>query len=215
MNKSSSPVKELVVPPLAAGRETLGLLVALCVILLLAGLRVIAVAPKQSNHELQAYQLLDIKLKNQAPVLYRALLSAVDSITWLRESEGQWPNVATLQQESLPPFADRFLPTGLRGFFRWEEEQGATWVDYYGSSKNAVAAAEKAGADPLESSFILRIIDRQAGSYPYPVAPQEKGQENRFSAQIWINTNNAAYSQGPLDQRGWKWILSSSAIAEE
>ncbi len=208
MSKDAFPVKELVVPPLAAGRETLGLAVAICVVLLFAGLRFVQVAPKHGREELPSYQLRDIKLKNQAPVLYRSLLSAVDSITWLREAEGQWPSIATLQKESLPPFVDRFLPAGLRGCFTWELQQGASWVDYYGSSK-------KTGADPLENSFILRIIDQRKGSYPYSVAQQDKGQDSHFAAQIWFNQHNAAYPKGPLEQRGWKWIVSSNTNSEE
>ena len=139
MSNSSAAVKEVFVAPLAARREALGLAAAVCVILLLAGLRVVQVAPKHGGSDLQAHQMQDIKLKNQAPVLYRSLLGAVDTITWLREEKGSWPDVAVLQAENLPPFAAKFLPAGLGGF-SWQLRQGAGWADYYGI--NAKAAAE-------------------------------------------------------------------------
>jgi hypothetical protein len=210
---SNSTGKEVIVAPKAAGREALGLAAAICVILLLAGLRVAQVAPKKAEEGFQTYQMQDIKLKNQAPVLYRSLLGAADTITGLREENGAWPEIATLQQENLPPFAAKFLPTGLGGF-TWELRQGASWADYYGTNKNT-AAEEKKGADPLETSFILRVIDLQAGKYPYPLAKQEQGQENRFATQIWINPKLADYPDGPPAERGWKWVISGNLAVTE
>jgi hypothetical protein len=208
-------IKEVTVAPLAAGRETLGLLAAIFLIAVFAGLRVAQVAPPSTGAGLEAYQLRDIKLKNQAPALYRSLLGAADSIILLREADGSWPDAAALKQESLPPFAEAFLPAGARGF-SWELRQGTAWADYYGVNKNT-AAAEKAGADPLENSFILRIIDFQAGAYPYPVADrQEQGQQkNRFAVQVWTNSKTVDYPDGPLNERGWKWIVSGQAALEK
>uniref|UniRef100_UPI004055B091 DUF6162 family protein n=1 Tax=Candidatus Electronema sp. TaxID=2698783 RepID=UPI004055B091 len=207
MSNASAAVKEVLVAPLAARREALGLAAAICVILLLAGLRVAQVAPQQAGAELQAWQMQDIKLKNQAPVLYRSLLGAADTITWLKETNGSWPDVAVLQAENLPPFAAKFLPAGLGGF-SWQLRQGAGWADYYGINAKA-AAEEKSGADPLENSFILRIIDLQSGQpYPYQMAQQEPGKAERFAAQIWINLKTADYPDGPPEERGWKWVVS-------
>jgi len=208
MSQSVPVAKEIIVAPKATSREALGVVAAICVILLVVGLRVAQIAPKHAGGGIQNYQLQDIKLKNQAPVLYRSLLGAADTITQLSEESGSWPDVAALEQESLPPFAAKFLPPGLSGF-AWELRKGASWADYYGINKNA-AAAEKAGADPLENSFILRIIDLQAGKYPYPLAQQMKGQGRRFAAQIWINQKTADYPDGPPADKGWKWVISSS-----
>ncbi|WP_339135187.1 MAG: hypothetical protein WGN25_17285 [Candidatus Electrothrix sp. GW3-4] len=206
-NTATQECKEVIVAPLAAGREVLGLTVVICCIFLLAGLRYGQVAPKDEVVAKKSYQMQDIRLKNQAPVLYRSLLGAVDSITWTYESLGNWPEISELQTESLPPFVGDFLPAGLRGF-SWEMHQGKTWVDYYGANKE-VAQQEKQGADPLENSFILRIIDLQAGQYPYPFV--QGSQEDRFSAQIWINPQIVDYSEGPLVERGWKWVVSGNA----
>lgn len=205
-NAATQECKEVVVAPLAAGREILGLSIVICCILLLAGLRYVQVAPQEDLSAKKFYQIQDIRLKNQAPVLYRSLLGAVDSITWTYEAMGSWPAVSELQTESLPPFVGDFLPAGLRGF-SWEMHQGETWVDYYGANKNVVQE-EKKGADPLENSFILRIIDLQAGQYPYPFV--QVSQEDRFSAQIWINTQIVDYSDGSLAERGWKWVVSGN-----
>ncbi len=206
-NAATQECKEVIVAPLAAGREVLGLAVVLCCIFLLAGLRYVQVAPKEDITAKLSYQIQDIRLKNQAPVLYRSLLGAVDSITWTYEAAGNWPEISELQTESLPPFVGDFLPAGLRGF-SWEMHQGKTWVDYYGANKE-VAQEEKQGADPLENSFILRIIDLQAGQYPYPYV--QGAQEDRFTAQIWINPQIVDYSEGPLVERGWKWVISGNS----
>ena len=202
--------KEVIVAPLAAKREVFGLAIVLCCLLLFAGLRYVQVAPKEALSARQSYQIQDIRLKNQAPVLYRSLLGAVDSITWTYEALGTWPEVSELQTESLPPFVGDFLPAGLRGF-SWEMHQGKTWVDYYGANK-AAAQDEQKGADPLENSFILRIIDLQAGQYPYPYV--QNAQEDRFSAQIWINPQIVDYSEGSLAERGWKWVVSGNPVAQ-
>jgi hypothetical protein len=206
-NTAAQEYKEVIVAPLAAGREVAGLVVVICCLLLLAGLRHAQVAPKEDIAAKKSYQIQDIRLKNQAPVLYRSLLGAVDSITWTYEAAGAWPAISELQTESLPPFVGDFLPAGLRGF-SWEMYQGKTWVDYYGVNKK-VAQDEQQGADPLENSFILRIIDLRAGQYPYPFV--QGSQEDRFTAQIWINPQSVDYSEGPLAERGWKWIVSGNA----
>jgi hypothetical protein len=203
--------KEVIVAPLAAGREILGLAIVICCIFLLACLRYVQVAPKEDIAAKKSYQIQDIRLKNQAPVLYRSLLGVVDSITWTYEAAGNWPKISELQTESLPPFVGDFLPAGLRGF-SWEMHQGETWVDYYGLNKE-VAQQEKEGADPLENSFILRIIDLQAGQYPYPYV--QDTQEDRFTAQIWMNPQSVDYSKGSLVERGWKWIVSGNSAVNE
>jgi hypothetical protein len=174
---------------------------------LLVGLRHAQVAPKKDVVVKKSYQIKDIRLKNQAPVLYRSLLGAVDSITWTYEAAGSWPEVADLQTDSLPPFVGEFLPAGLRGF-SWEMHQGETWVDYYGANTE-VAEQEKQGTDPLENSFVLRIIDLQAGRYPYPYV--QDAQEERFTAQIWINPHLVDYPKGFLAEQGWKWVVSGNS----
>ncbi|MCW5212088.1 hypothetical protein VU04_04170 [Desulfobulbus sp. TB] len=204
--------KEVIVAPLAAGREVVGLTIVFCCIFLFVGLRYMQVAPKEDATAKVSYQIKDIRLKNQAPVLYRSLLGAVDSITWSYEAAGKWPEINDLQSESLPPFVGDFLPAGLRNF-SWERRQGATWIDYYGANKQ-VTQEEKKGADPLENSFILRIIDLEAGLYPFPYM-QNTEENDRFSAQIWINPQVVEYPQGSLVEQGWKWVVSGNAAINQ
>jgi hypothetical protein len=206
-NTVTQECQEVIVAPLAARREVVGLTFVICCILLLVGLRHAQVAPKKDVVVKKSYQIKDIRLKNQAPVLYRSLLGAVDSITWTYEAAGSWPEVADLQTDSLPPFVGEFLPAGLRGF-SWEMHQGETWVDYYGANTE-VAEQEKQGTDPLENSFVLRIIDLQAGRYPYPYV--QDAQEERFTAQIWINPHLVDYPKGFLAEQGWKWVVSGNS----
>lgn len=207
MSTVTQECKEVIVAPLAAGREVVGLTIVFCCIFLFVGLRYMQVAPKEDATAKVSYQIKDIRLKNQAPVLYRSLLGAVDSITWIYEAAGKWPEIVDLQTESLPPFVGDFLPAGLRNF-SWEMHQGATWVDYYGVNKQ-VAQEEKKGADPLENSFILRIIDLEAGLYASPYI-QDMQDNERFTAQIWINPQVVDYAQGSLVERGWKWVVSGN-----
>jgi hypothetical protein len=198
--------KEVLVRPLAAGREIIGLLLVLCLLFLGAGLRFVQLAPTKTKAALQPYQMLDIRLQDQAPVLYRALLTAAESIVWNREMTGSWPSASELQEERVPPFAEHFLPKALQGF-HWEHHIGNTWVDYYGVNRNT-AAAQAAGADPLTKSFILRLIDLKAGDYPYPTVQQE----GPLSVQIWINQQTVDYPQGSLIERGWKWVISAAQM---
>ncbi|WP_446011813.1 hypothetical protein [Candidatus Electrothrix sp.] len=206
MSSTVAEYNEVIVAPLAARREVVGLSIVICCIVLLAGLRYMQVAPKEDVVTRISYQINDIRLKNQAPVLYRSLLGAVDSITWTYEAAGTWPEVADLQTESLPPFVGDFLPAGLRGF-SWEMHQGETWVDYYGTNTQ-VAEEEKKGSDPLENSFVLRIIDLQAGQYPYPYV--QESLEDRFTAQIWINSQIVDYPKEFPAELGWKWVMSGN-----
>jgi hypothetical protein len=133
----------------------------------------------------------------------------VGDILDLREENGGWPEIDLLKSEALPPFASNFLPIGLRGFV-WHRHTGEGWVDYYGINGD-VSSADKKGADPLENSFILRIIDLQSENHPHPHFGQDKDPERRFSFQIWMNPQVAEYPGQALVERGWKWILSSGA----
>ena len=202
-------IREVLVVPLAARREALILLVIISLIILLMALRFSLVRSDDSVASLKSYQLSDLYLKNQAPVLYRALLGSVGDILDLREENGGWPDIDLLKSEALPPFASNFLPIGLRGFV-WHRHTAEGWVDYYGINGD-VSSADKKGADPLENSFILRIIDLQSENHPHPHFGQDNDPERRFSYQIWMNPQVAEYPGQALVERGWKWIVSSGA----
>jgi len=198
--------REVLVVPLAARREALALTGAILLIMLLMGLRFYLLPSNSKDVQaLPAYQVKDITLKNQAPLLYRSLLSAIADIQDLRDEFGKWPTVAELKDEALPPFASNFLPMGLRGF-HWAGYLHQGWVDYYGFNKD-VGSEEKQGSDPLENSFVLRIIDLQSENHPHPHLGRDDDSKIRYSAQIWMNPQSVEYPGASLVAKGWKWIV--------
>ena len=201
-------IREVLVVPLAARREALILLVVISLIILLMALRFSLVRSVDTGNTLKSYQLSDLYLQNQAPVLYRALLGSVADILDLREENGSWPDIDLLKTEALPPFAGNFLPVGLRGFV-WQRHTGDGWVDYCGINGDTLSA-EKQGTDPLENSFILRVIDLQSENHPHPHQGRDNDPAVRFTYQIWMNPQVVEYPGEALVERGWKWVVGSS-----
>lgn len=215
MTEANTPAKkyrEVLVVPLAARREAMILALVIGLIVLLMAYRFSMFSSEGTTDSMRPYQLIDLKLKNQAPALYRSLLGSVQDILDLREEEGQWPDIALLQSEALPPFANNYLPVGLRGYV-WQQFTGEGWVDYFGVNADA-AQEEQQGKDPLENSFILRIIDLQSTKHPHPHFGQHDGQTKRFSAQIWLNPKTTDYPGEKLVEKGWKWVVSQGASPE-
>jgi len=203
--------REVVVVPLAARREALALVVLISLIVLLKGLRFSLLKTAEVGKSLQAYQMSDLHLKNQAPILYRSLLGSVEDILDFREENGRWPDINLLKNEELPPFANNFLPIALRGFV-WQDHAHEGWVDYFGVNGD-VADKEKQGKDPLENSFILRIIDLQNEGHPHPHFGQHNEQEKRFAYQVWLNPQIADYPASALIEKGWKWIVGVGSLS--
>jgi len=201
--------REVLVVPLAARREALILIVIISLIILFMALRFSLVRSDDSRESLKSYQSPDLYLKNQAPTLYRSLLGSVGDILDLREESGSWPDVVLLSSEGVPPFAGNFLPMGLRGF-TWQRHAGEGWVDYFGVNSD-IASAEEQGADPLENSFVLRIIDLQSEDHPHPHFGKDNDPLMRFSYQIWMNQQVTEYPGERLIERGWKWVVGTGS----
>lgn len=204
--------REFLVQPKAARREALALLGVIVLIVLLMGLRFSLIGSRDSRLQMRSYQMSNLNLKNQSPTIYRALLGAMGDVVDIRNDVGHWPNVATLADEALPPFADAFLPAGLRGYV-WQRFTGEGWVDYFGINK-AAAFEKKQGGDPLENSFILRIIDLQSNEHPHPHPGKDNNPSMRFSSQVWINSQMTEYPGASLVERGWKWIVPENGVGE-
>ncbi len=211
MVESSTPDKvyrEVLVTPLAARREALALITVICLIILLMGLRFsLLPSSKDSRRSLQPYQLNDTLLKSQAPTLYRSLLGVVGDILDLRDETGNWPDAALLKEEALPPFASNFLPVALRGYV-WKMHASEGWVDYYGINSD-VGKEDKEAVDPLENSFILRIIDLKSEDHPHPHFGTHDDAKMLFTFQVWINPQTTDYPADSLVEKGWKWIVRS------
>jgi len=204
--------REVLVVPLAARREALALVGAILLIILLMGVR-FSLIPSKNNaiKALPSYQIYDITLTNQAPMLYRSLLTAVADIEDLRDESGAWPRSTRLQKEVIPPFDASFLPVGLRGF-QWKSYPHKGWVDYHGINKD-VGSEDKESVDPLENSFVLRIIDLQSKDHPHPHFGRDKDPNVRYSAQIWMNPQHVEYPGANLVTKGWKWVVQEGATS--
>ena len=194
--------------PLAARREALALCAVIALIILLMAVRFSAIRSTVSVESLKSYQQKDIVLENQAPLLYRSLRGVVGDIVDLREETGQWPDIELLQNEALPPFAAEFLPVGLRGYV-WTRHVNQGWVDYFGVNED-VGDEEKKGLDPLEDSFMLRIIDLHSKDHPHPHFSSDNDASTRFSSQIWMYSGRRIYPGENVLKKGWKWIVSST-----
>lgn len=208
MTAAVAKVREVIVIPLAARREALFLFGMIGLIILLMGIRFSCVRTTTSKTSIKPYQQKDASLKNQAPILYRSLLSVVEDIIDIRDETGKWPEVKSLKAEILPPFAVDFLPAGVRGF-AWEIRRGEGWVDYYGVNKD-VGKPEKEAIDPLENSFMLRFIDLKSKEHPHPHLASDNDPSRRFSHQIWMYPEPRKYPGEDVKAKGWKWIIGSS-----
>ncbi len=208
MTANSVKVREVVVAPLAARREALALIGIIGLIILLMTIRFAAVRAPVSQKTLKKYQQKETVLRNQAPTLYRSMLGVVEDITDLYVEMGTWPSVDMLRDESLPPFAVDFLPTGLRGY-AWTSHVNDGWVDYFGINQDVGKSDTKAG-DPLENSFMLRLIDLRSAEHPHPHLGKDNDPAQQFSHQIWMYPEKRQYPGETVRKKGWKWIVSSS-----
>jgi len=208
MTSQTTIGKEVVVQPLAARREALGLAGMIGLIILIMSLRFGAVEKTTTRESLQSYQQKDTVLQNQAPILYRSLLSVVGDIVDLYSDTGTWPDVSSLREETLPPFAADFLPPALRGY-HWTRHAENGWVDYFGINED-IDGSEKENLDPLENSFILRIIDLSSQTHPHPHLGLDNDPEMKFSQQVWMYPETRKYPGEDIMGKGWKWIISSS-----
>jgi len=202
----SGRVKEVFVVPLSARREAFALCCMLAVILLLMIVRFSLISKTDTGQMLKSYQRIDGVLQNQAPTLYRSLLSVVGDILFLHEEDGKWPDIDVLKSEALPPFANNFLPPGLKGY-AWTFYKQEGWVDYFGVNKN-IKEQKDEGIDPLENTFLLRIIDLHSKNHPHPHSGRDNDPKQRYSYQIWMYPEVRSYPGEPLKEKGWKWIVS-------
>ncbi len=116
MTAPTRNVREVIVLPLAAKREALGLICMIGFIIMLMAIRFATIEKTITKEVLKQYQQKDTELESQAPILYRSLLSVVEEIKDIYTESGSWPEVDVLRDETLPPFATNFLPAGVRGY---------------------------------------------------------------------------------------------------
>ena len=195
---SSHAINEIIVPPLDAKRETVGVLLAIELIVLLMALRFFLISGSEAPQYIRPYQRLDTMLTGTQRTLYQTLLSSVPEIEFLRNREGKWPEVALLEMEDVPPFADAFLPKELQDY-TWVGYDGETWVDYIGNNP----------AEPRAHAFILRVIDLHADYHPHPHPGRDYDPNQKVAVQVWIYPESTRpYPGERLTEASWWWVVS-------
>jgi hypothetical protein len=200
ISPNPSPSKNArVVAPLNARRETIGVLIAVELIVLLMVFRFVLVSDEEHLQYLQPHQQLDTMLTGTQRSLYQTLLSAITDIEFLWDQQGQWPEIALLKQEEVPPFAPEFLPSALQAY-TWTRYAQGTWVDYLGNN-------------PMDSnahSFILRVIDLHADYHPHPHPGQDYDPNQRLAVQLWVYPEPIkSYPGERITEANWWWVMSS------
>ena len=194
----SSSIITHIVAPLDARRETIGLFIAIEIIVLLMAVRFFLVSGDEELTYLRSYQRLDTMLVGNQRSLYQTLLTSVSDIEYLRDQQGQWPGLDALEMEGVPPFAPDFLPSSLQAY-RWSMHDGGTWVDYLGVNPE----------DPEAYSFIFRVIDLHKDYHPHPHPGQDYDPNLRLAAQLWIYPEPVRpYPGERLTEADWWWVLS-------
>ena len=194
----SLSVDARIVAPLDAKRETIGVLVAIELIVLLMIVRFVLVSGGEQLQYLFPYQRLDTILIGTQRSLYQTLISSVAEIEFLRDQQGQWPGVEELKMEDVPPFAPAFLPSALQAY-NWSRYDGGTWVDYLGNNPE----------DPEAHSFILRVIDLHAEYHPHPHPGKDYDPNQKLAAQLWVYPEpTRSYPGEYLTEANWWWVMS-------
>ncbi|MDP8225874.1 MAG: hypothetical protein P9L99_21110 [Candidatus Lernaella stagnicola] len=195
----SADLKVKIVEPLASRRETFFVLAAICVIVLLMALRFAAVGGDDKTQYIRPYQRLDSILSGKQRTLYQSMLASTEDVIELREREGQWPEAALLEIETVPPFDEKFLPPSLRGL-TWTEHDGNSWVDYIGQDPNQ--------DDQENITYILRVIDLHAEYHPHPHPGLDYDPNQKVAVQVWVFPQPARpYPGERLPEAGWWWVV--------
>ncbi len=197
---SSAPSSSLtsVVKPYTARTESLLVLAACLLVIVLMGLRFFWLQQHADKIQLQPYQTLDTILTLPQRTLYRNLYASVDDIIELRNQGGWWPETSLLKQEIIPPFATRLLPAALQNYI-WAGYDGGSWIDYLGSHPDQ------------DVTFILRLIDLHAGYHPHPHPGVDYDPNVLIAVQIWYFPAAARpYPGERLPEAGWYWLMQEN-----
>lgn len=194
----SLSVDARIVAPLDAKRETIGVLIAIEMIVLLMVVRFYMVSGGEQVQYLRPYQRLDTILIGTQRSLYQTLISSVADIEFLRDQQGQWPGIELLQREDVPPFAPAFLPSALQEY-NWSMYDGGTWVDYLGNNPE----------DSEAHSFILRVIDLHSDYHPHPHPGQDYDPNQKLAVQLWVYPEpTRPYPGEYVTEANWWWVMS-------
>ncbi len=194
---AKTEIKEVLVPPLRARGETIGLIGTITAIVLLMALRFAIFTGQEDKLYLRPYQRLDSILQGPQRTLYQSLLAVVPDVLDIRDQEGQWPEAELLEMENLPPFDNKFLPQDLRTY-EWTGYDKGSWIDYCGQNPT--------GEHPV--TFLLRIIDIHARYHPHPHPGVDYDPNQPVAVQVWIYPEpNRPYPGERLPEAGWWWVV--------
>ncbi|MCO7516300.1 DUF6162 family protein [Pseudomonas guariconensis] len=171
------------VRPAGAGHETLYVLLAAVLIVVLAA-TVVGLRGERQDEQAVASHQLDVRrdLNAAEQGIYTDLWVAFDEIQALREEQSQAPQVEALAEDGLPPFvAD--ASSASRGNHQWQ------WLDagaYLGRSQDAQVAG----------SFLL-VLPPDGDSHP----------------DVWLRRDGTATPPADLGQEaliaaGWQQVVS-------
>ncbi|WP_028694079.1 DUF6162 family protein [Pseudomonas cremoricolorata] len=172
-----------VIRPAGAGHETLYVLLAAMLIVLLAA-AVVSLRGERDDEVTLASHEIDAR-RDLTPAeqgLHSDLQVAADEIVLLREDGAAQVEVATLAEEGLPPFVDD-ASSQSRGRHQWQRLSGDA---YFGRSQA-----------PAVAGNLLLIVPGRAGA----------------SADLWLNRSEALAAPADLSQEalvasGWRHVVS-------
>lgn len=198
MEQTASEERRIIVPPLDARRETLGVLVAIAVIIALMALRFSLTSDTEQFKYMRPYQRLDSILDTEQRTVYQSLLAIVPEVEYLRDEEGDWPEAELLEMDGLPPFDVNLLPPALRGVV-WTGHNNNSWIDYVGRDQTG----------DLGATLLLRLIDLHAEYHPHPHPGIDYDPNMKVAVQIWMYPEtNRPYPGERLPEAGWWWVVA-------
>lgn len=174
------------VPAASAGRETYWVLALIALIIMIAGLVIVARQTSSSDHALAVYELdLRSDLSSAEQGLYSDLNVVADELLALLDDGESLPSPNKLAKQGFPPFiADATARN--RGAHSWQLQHYAEGDAYIGTSQDRNIAR----------SFLLRI----------------QVKESSKNMDIWLHGANTRETNNLSTQRlidtGWKQVSS-------
>ncbi len=183
-----------VVRPAGAGHETLWVLLAAGVILVLAAI-VIGVRTQPEGEALLAAHQVDARTQLNAAEqgVHADLLVAAEEIAALSGGGQVLPGVDQLRDADLPPFAAG-VGASARGAHEWRVVRQGRDAAYVGRS----------AAPEVAASFLLRL--------PADAGHGQHGHDDDGAAQVWVQREGPPDWPGQVDEaslirQGWRQVV--------
>lgn len=189
-----------VVRPAGAGHETLWVLLASAVVLLVAAILIGTRAQPLATAALAPHQIdARTQLNAAEQGVHADLLVVAEEIEALIETDPQPPGVEALRGMDLPPFANG-VGAAARGGHEWRLSQQGKTLAYVGRS----------AAPEVAASMLLRLpAQPAAGAVP---AAHAHGNDEAH-AEVWVQREGPAAWPEQLDdaaltRQGWRQVVA-------